>query len=196
MMKTIAAIAATGAAALATANAAAVYEFNVIDGNIVGTLSGTIDVNGAEVSSDGTLGTGIFFGSPAGILQIADADPEPATSYSITGPGSFSTGAGMLPMGATFTGSELFLNSGDTFTLPDDQLVGGVATMVGTFFLEGMDFEDLGIIVGSYTYTLTNGDTFTLVFNDMVAPVPVPGALALFVPAIAGGVIARRRRKA
>jgi hypothetical protein len=172
--------------------AAVLFAFEETGGNVVGTLSGSLNLIGNApwgqfggvsqvVPSSGFLGSSL---SP--ISANTDA-------YTATGPQGF--GSGGLTRGLGF---------GDPFmitSLPGTRFIGvpnGYASgsaLSGSLVFQEASFATLGVDPGSYVYRLEGSpDTVTLRFGDSVAPIPVPAALPLLLGALGLGFAALRRR--
>ena len=173
-----------------TANAALVISASEDAGNVVFTYSGSIDLTG--LTSTGTFfenrnaifpGSGGLFSSGAG-QQVA----------LYTGGTLPAFGSGIVFAG-TGTGDVLNISTNNVFGLATDYVSG--AAINGSLTIIGATFASMGLFEGTFTSTLSNSETISMVIGDGLAdPVPLPAAAFLFAPALGGIIVARRRKAA
>jgi hypothetical protein len=178
-----------GAIALASAlcvpaQASIIYVFTETDGNVVGTLSGSVDTTGLTVFSGTKVsaplfnpGTGQLFSGPGGPVAVIFG-AFAAQSWGSVG----------FHVADSTTGDPFAIAHTNLF-LPFGYVSG--AALSGTLTFLSATFASLGITPGSYVYTLPNEDTVTVRFE---APAPEPATLALLSLGLAGLAVARRRK--
>ena len=171
------------------ADAAVVYSFAEHAGGVTGTLSGTLDLTGAEK----------FF--PQGIAAPALVVPElgallsggpPATVwdiYAAEGPASWGPGTGANATASTGSSVGVFgdVFLGGAYLLLPEGSSGG--PLNGSMSFAGATLASLGITPGSYAYTLPS-DTVTVSFSA----IPLPATLPLLLAALGLAAVAGRRR--
>lgn len=186
MMKSAIAAGALCVSLMAGATQAAVLvAFEETGGDIVGTVSGSLDLTGATFITTDVGTVAALAPTLAGFAGIGTAD----TYTGLSGPSTFGTGATVLGTG---TGDVFGINgNAGAFAVPtgytSGESLGGVITFLGT------TFSDLGIIPGNYVFTLKN-DTVTARFGPATAVVPLPTTLPLLLGAL-GLVFAATRRR-
>lgn len=194
MIKILVSASAALAAIIGTAQAAAIVSFVQDGDDVIASLSGSLDLTGLIADDRDFMvgGDGIL----APDIDVVAVGPNAnLTYYAVTGPGDLD-GMGFL-FGDQATGDTVGVDFDGIATdgVPSlfvaDGFMGG-AVSGETVFL-GVTLASLGVS-GTQLFTLGNGDTLTLIFGD-VAAVPLPGALAMFVPAMIGGIAARRRAR-
>lgn len=165
-------------------NAAALWTFDETGGDVVGTLSGSIDLTGMVYDRSGFTETSIF-PSAGSILSGG-----PATDVyigTITGPSTY--GSGLKTLG-TGTGSVFgFLQNLDLVVVESGYSSNDALS--GTLTFSGTDFATMGIVQGLYQFSLPN-DTITVRFGD-VSQVPLPAGGVLLLSALAGLALRFRR---
>jgi hypothetical protein len=174
-----------------TASAAMVYSFVEQGGDVVGTLSGDLDLTGLN-DITGSSGAALIRPSTGYLLSYSSFSTSKA--FLVSGPDSFgsggptfasaTTGTRVLILPTVYFGSDIFH--------VESAYVSG-APMTGSIVFANQTYASLGITPGDYTWTFENGDTFTLSFATAV---PAPGALPLMAGALAMLGLARRRRSA
>jgi hypothetical protein len=172
----------TALAGAGSARATAIFTFSQVGSNVVGTLSGSLNLTGAVF--DGT--TPSYNPRMDPILGYVNATPAAAPGlsanvYEASGPNSFGTGFSFT---GTATGSGPFeIINGDVI-LPTNYSGG---PLDNTLTIANRTFSSMGIVLGSYTYTITgSGDEVIVRFVTAVG-VPEPSTLALF--GIAGAML-------
>lgn len=174
-----------------SAQAALLFSFQEVGSNVVGTMSGSLDLTG--MTSAGLSFSSGSIGVVPDIALLGIGAPGMHDGYldQIIGPASF--GAGGATFADSSTGDAVFLSGSDNdFFVP----VGYVsnAALVGTLTFLGESFATLGATLGDHVYTLNSADTLTVRFANAAA-VPLPGSLPLVLAALAAlGVASRRRR--
>ncbi|MCQ8185882.1 PEP-CTERM sorting domain-containing protein [Parvularcula maris] len=170
----------------ASANAAAFVTFTEEGGNTIAELSGTLDLTGVTDQ-------GLFASANTGFVDMNNARVgfggagENQRLYSAVGPSVFGTGGNIDA--DSVSGDIIFLlGATDSLWLPAD-FTGG--ELSGTMTFLGVALEAFGFTDDSYVYTLTNGDTLTVLVSNEV---PVPAALPLFGAGLAGLTFLRKRR--
>lgn len=198
MFKRIAAALCAAGTLFAAADAAVLVEFTEVGGNVVGVLSGSLDLTG--LSPELTIQTqavgAIYPSNPS--LDMFPVD-GPTDYYAMTGPTTFGTGG---PFGGTATGTGFgtgfFTFGPPTTTVYVAQVYSDYvsnAPMSGTLTIVGATFADMGVALGDYVWTLANGDTVTLRFSPSALAVPVPAALPLMAAGLGFLGMMRRRAK-
>ena len=185
-MKSLAAIALGFLACTGTAQAAAVMSFEQVGADVVGTLSGSLDLTGMTSAglytaanpyidpSQGVFGTGAGGAYQDGYLQQVSGA---------------AFGAGGPTVATATSGDAVFLwGLGTNLWLPDGYASGDALS--GTVTFGGSSFTSLGVDPGDHVFTLASGDTLTVSFNTTV---PEPGDLALVALGLSALGLARRR---
>jgi hypothetical protein len=183
------------ASALASSSALSAVVVTAVetDGNVVFSGGGSLDLAGATALGGINRGAGI---NPAvGILSMGPfpVGGLPETEYDIvSGPSSFGDQGDFLFISTTSgTGDRFSVDSTQGSTGPVDGIIvpeGYVSgtSLNGTLTFESTTFADLGLVQGSYVWSLPN-DTFTLNI------VPVPAAIWLFLSGL--GLLSWFRRR-
>ncbi|MEL6265204.1 MAG: hypothetical protein AAFR52_06075 [Pseudomonadota bacterium] len=161
-MKQILGAAAVAVLASATvAQSSVVFAFNESGSDLVGVLSGTLDLTGAAVSQPGLADT-VFdaFLRPNEAFLVAGGGTFDFIGYEISGPSAIGSG---LQANGSYTG-DLFTIDGLTLDLRLDQSFTGGA-LSGTLTLPGTTIADLGLTGDTFVWTLTNDETVTVTFG-------------------------------
>jgi hypothetical protein len=170
-----------GTAWAGRADAAATFTFVEQGGNVVGTLSGSLDITGLSSIGDSVDGASVDSG--LAFLRSAPAAATGMLGYDVAGPLFFGPGGGNVAASAR---SGLALNLfggliGGGLLFIESSYSSGDA-MTGSMTFAGTGLAGIHVTPGSYTYTLRNQDTFTLVFREVPAPASLPllaGALGM-----------------
>jgi hypothetical protein len=166
------------------APAAVEFVFEEAGGNVVGTLSGSLDLTGATPVGDFSSDKGAVL-PRFGILSL----PGDGLTYAASGPGDFGQGF-PIEIASSASGSS-FLAQGNLVGVPIGYSSG--QSLSGTMTFLGASFVSLGIDPGTYAYTLQgSNDTVTLRFGTTV--VPLPAALPLMLGALGLAFAAVHRR--
>jgi len=168
------------------ASASLVFSFVESGGNVIGTLSGTLNLAGMSAIGSGT-------NNPNGIipdLAIISSWAGSFDAYAVVGPTSFGTGSSYAYINATSqTGSTFILEGAFGEAMLPSSYTGGALSATLTF--DGATFASLGITPDTYVYTLPN-DTITVQFS----PTPLPATLPLFASGLGLlGLLGWRRKK-
>lgn len=202
-----AALAAAAFTLPATANAAAIFHFSEVGANVVGTLSGSLDLNGASLrtANSTAYGSGMFYrnGSfPLFQLQASDSAVNNQANTWLLESGVLVGTLNSKNVDGTSTGGtskfEIDYDPDPAFRdylyLPSDYVSGSTLSRTLTFANES--FQSLGIAAGDYVFALAGShDTVTLRFQNSTN-VPEPGALALLMAALGAAASVRRKRVA
>jgi hypothetical protein len=172
---------------VSTARSAALLQFEEVGGDVVGSLSGSLNVTGLPQAS--CICTFTAFVRPALGFVITSPFSDLERQYPVTGPSS--VGPGTIPEVASSTTASLVdLDGSDHFLGLPATYFGGPLTGAVTF--AGQTFDTLGLQRGDYVYALSNGDTYTV----SVGGTPLPAALPLFATGLGGlGLLGWRRKR-
>jgi hypothetical protein len=175
------------------AQAAVLFAFEETGGNVVGTLSGELDLAGAASLGTAFLADvpGLLFPPEAGLVLSPAGSGEISETYAIDAPGSF--GGGPVSIATSAAGSLFTLVGafGGNASLGLPEGYAGEA-LAGTITFAGASFASLGIAPGEYVYTLPN-DTVTLRFGRTEV-IPLPASLPLMLGALGLTLAVARRR--
>ncbi len=190
-MKAMIAAAVIGLSGAGAAQAAAIFDFREIGSDVVGTLSGPLDLTGATRLGGGNIRFGSLIEPNSGAFLLATPGSAFDT-YLATGPDNFGVGGESNPSSATGTDLTLILEGFfDYLSISRDYVSG--SEMTGSMTFLGASFVSLGVRLGDYVWRLPN-DTFTLRFaNPDPAPVPLPASMPLL--AVAIGALGWLRRR-
>lgn len=174
--------------AAAGAQAAVLWSFEETGDDVVGTLSGSLDLTGAEfLGSESVAGSSI--GPGIGWVVSMPGIYTSFATYTVSGPPDFGSGV------TTADG----VSVGDPFLIYDHFALVGVAdgytsgsALNGTLTFAGSTFASLGIDPGSYIWSLPN-DTVTLRFGPAPSAIPLPASLSLLLGALGLTFAATRR---
>ena len=171
-----------------SADAAALFAFEESGGDVVGTLSGSLDLTDAAFAGDVFVGSGITPGF--GVVAVQGS----VDRYEITaGPTRF--GGSGNPNGIS-GGGAFYLYSGVQAATRVIGVPGGYSSgedLDSTLAFEGATFASLNVTPGTYVFSLPN-DTLTLRFGPAATtPVPLPAGLPLLVGGL--GLLAMLRRR-
>lgn len=164
--------------------------------------SGTLDVTGLgtfslgspvvhEIASDDSINN--LFGTTMRFLAF------PGSPFSSTPSANFSTtGTGAA---TTFGGSALLLDGGPTLQssplrLDPNDIAGTIWTGSGFMQWDGATLASLGLVQGSYQWTLSNAPANTITLNIGATAVPEPTGVALLGMGAIGLICTRRRKQA
>jgi hypothetical protein len=172
---------------ISVSQASVIFVFSEVGSDLVGNLSGTLDLTGATVSQ------------PASNSNF-DAFLRSNEAFLVAGPGANAEFIGYSVSGATSFGSSdtiLASYTGDLFTL--DGLFGDLrlstsflgGALSGTMTLANTAISDLGLTGNNFIYSLSNGETVTISF---VSQVSAPATLAIFGLSLAGLGWSRRKK--
>jgi hypothetical protein len=165
------------------AEAAVQFSFQEAGGNVVGTVSGSLDLTGATML--GVPG-GSQFTSPGAINPFFGAAGfgSGLDTYSSS---SVSFGINLMTTADSSSGAGFGVSSGRVF------VPGGYAgeALTGTVSFINADFASLGVTPGTYVISLPD-DTVTVSFGSAV--VPLPATLPLLLGAVGLSLAAARRR--
>ncbi|MEM0943307.1 MAG: VPLPA-CTERM sorting domain-containing protein [Pseudomonadota bacterium] len=187
MKQTLGALALLLASAT-TAQSAAVFAFNEDGSDLVGVLSGTLDLTGATINQ-GALSAPVvpFLDAREAVVVGGPGDRAVFISYDLAGPSSF--GSGNIATG-TYVGDLFALDSLFGVLQLSDTFTGG--SLSGTLRVPDVSLADLGLTGTEFTFSLTNAETVTVTFG--VTQIPVPAALPLYLVGLGAiGALARRR---
>lgn len=183
---------------LGMTSAHAVYTITVteVGSNVVMSGSGQINTTGMTLSSGSSYYCGGGGRWPGGGNTLCvGADPAGAiVNSAITAGGVPVMGTGGATSGSSSTGSAVFLASTSLY-LPAGYVSN--ASMSGSTTFNNKTLATLGATVGSYTMTLSSGDTIVV---NVTAATPVPtlgtaGKLAFALLLLTGGYVALQRRR-
>jgi hypothetical protein len=168
--------------------AGVIFSYTEVGSDLVGNLSGTLDLTGAATTQ--TMGTDAFdqFLRPNEAFLVGGGGTFDYVGYSITGPASFGS-----------SGTFLGIYTGDLFVIDgfygDLRLSSGftVGALSGTMTLANTAISDLGLTGDNFVYLLSNGETATVTFTAS-SQVPLPGTLVLMGLGLAGLGWSKRRK--
>lgn len=178
------------ALAAADASAAVLFDFEEGGGDVVGRLSGSLDLTGAVPLGPGSPS----LGDPGLVPLIGGLYNGNAVGdwYLISGPTYFGPGG---PAAASSSTGSLFQLNQAILSLPAGYASG--APLAGTLSFAGATLATLGITPGDYVFTLEGAaaadNAITLRFTPG-AVIPLPATLPLLLGALGLGVVALRRR--
>lgn len=193
-----------GALFAAPAGAVVLLDFQLVGGDIVGTLSGRLDLTGASGAGPGEPGLGNtssgIEANAALVGMSGTADPSVGAWLDLwnttSAPRFFGPGLTVFATGAS--GSAFFVDGRDGRIGVREGYRSGTR-LSGTISFHGwspLTFADLGIIEGTYLFKLPS-DTVVVRFGN-VSPVPLPATGTLLLGGLAGlaGLGRRRKRRA
>ncbi|WP_137181340.1 hypothetical protein [Roseomonas sp. AR75] len=187
-------LAAAGGMWAGKADAAATFTFVEQGGNVVGTLSGSLDL--PATSPIGGLTSGALIFPSLAVIVSAEAAGTATNGYDVLGPDAFGPGV-TNTIADSRSGLVLHLFGGlvgGGLLWVEATYVSGDA-MTGSMTFTGTDFATMGVTPGSYVYTLATQDTLTVVFRA-ATEVPAPASLPLLAGALGmlglAGTVRRR----
>ena len=160
------------------ATAAAVFTIQQVGADVRVTASGTLITNGLTLGATFGPGYGSLRPNPASI--IVGPPPSSGVNYDfytdpISGPSSFGSANGNLGATSAISPASIvgfYKFQGIVFT-PVGFISG--STISGSSTFAGESFASLGLTDGStYTYTLANNETITVIIGSPSAPSAVP----------------------
>ncbi|MBI3349196.1 MAG: PEP-CTERM sorting domain-containing protein [Burkholderiales bacterium] len=190
-----------------TANAAAVFLFSEVGTDVVGRLTGSLDLTGARLKQQNAIAynSGLFYSNgafPAFQLQASNnaidnqANAWFLESGVIAGTQNFNFTSGSSS-GGTSKFEIVYVPgpaSDDIMYLSSDYV--SDSALDRTLTLSSRSFQSLGIAAGDYVFTLAGSlDTVTLRFQNS-SNVPEPGAMALALLALGAAASVRRKAQA
>lgn len=186
------------------ASAVAVFNFVEDGDDVVGTLSGTLDVSGLTATTGPLDGcTDCRFLSSSALILGIETEGLTFDRYLVTGPKFFwtnpftNTGASAVASETTYSGDPFRLWGGQNkIYLPAGY--DGTTELSGTLRIRDRSFASLDIKPGTYDYSLAFGgsvmDSLSVVFDDSPSSnVPLPGGAVLLLSALGGLGLYRRR---
>lgn len=194
-MLRISALATVAVLSLApAADAAAIFAFEEVGNDVIGTLSGSIDLTGL-VAGPGSFG-GAYMYPSAGALSLAPTTPRPnAQVHAVTGPTGYGPRDSILYPTSYSAGTPIALAFEATlFFLSDDYQSG--SPLSGEMFFADSSFALMGVTPGDHVWTFGNQDTFTLRFGPHTTVIPLPATLPLLLGGLGLLGLAGRRRLA
>lgn len=199
-----AAFSAIALAAPATASAAAIFLFSEVGADVVGKLSGSLNLTGATLKSQNSTayGSGLRYrNSPLPFFQLQasndtvdnQADKWLLESGVIAGTQNSKSAAGNSS-GSTSKFEVMYTSdpsSDDVLFLPFGYVSGSALDRTLTF--SSQSFQSLGFAAGDYVFTLAGSrDTVTLRFQN-ASNVPEPGTIFLAMVALGATLSVRRK---
>jgi hypothetical protein len=184
------------------AHAAAIMNVVEVDGNVVATTTGTIDMSGMELLLGPLGASGLFQGDyPGGSALITGStEMEIGAGYGITwsDPPFEISSSGMI-LADFGSGVVLGVFGGNRMFLPNSYVSGTPIDSVAIWY--NKTFEDLGMNVGSYVFTWGSGEnadslTINIGTSSNPAAVPEPATTALLSMGALGMFLFRRLRRA
>ena len=185
----------TSLMALGTATAtqaSVVFAFEEVGADVIGTLSGSLDLTGLSFTLTNKSGIGIQ-ASTGTLFSGVDALHGEAMQVDGVLPPGWSFGSGGLSLATATTGDVFALNNlsgqlrlilGADYSSNDP--------LSGTLLFAGQSFLSMGITPGAYAFDLP-ADTVTISFG--VAAVPLPASGLLLAGTLGFGAMAARRRR-
>ena len=175
-----------------TANAAVMINFADVGGNVVATLTGSLDTTG--LTSEGIFFLNVATQANAGYIGIGAEDVFVNAFSGFTGPSGFGPGSDFVDADAS-VGSNFAFNAtgfGTPFIFVEQDYVSGSA-LAGTATFLGTSLATLGLATGSYVYN-SSADTVTINVGPTGA-VPEPATWAMMIAGVgmAGGALRRRK---
>ncbi len=169
----------------ATAQAAIIATMEEVGSDIVVSGDGTVNLTDLTFINVTSVNVGMTPESPAIGFGADPSDGQAVDKYgSITPPGVFGTGTGMMASSGTGDRFVVFPNE---ILVPDGYISGDFLEFSNTY--DNASFATAGITPGTYVWTWGSGmneDSFTLIIT------PAPGSTALL--GLGGLLLARRRR--
>ncbi len=185
-------VAVLGISTATAANAALIFSIDQVGGNVVSSGAGNLNTAGL---------TDPFNGSPYpqisgsnGIVIVGDTAQVSRYSNAFIGATpSFSNGTQRIANGAS--GNTFGILAGLRFLYLPTNYISGSA-LNGTATYSNQTLASLGLIAGSYVYSLNNSDTVTVNVGPVAAAVPEPGTWAMMLLGFGMiGATARYRRR-
>jgi hypothetical protein len=182
---------AAGLLIAAPASANTVLSFDQVGGDVVGTISGTLDLPDTPLTYTSNAPLPFVYGL-YGIARNGDGTAQAYDLYLVSGPSNFGVLGGGFATASSSDINTMFSLDGTEgrFYVPH-----GLASAIfsgGMTFL-GTTFAQLGLAVGTYNYLFSNGQQFTVQVNALAA-VPLPAGALLLVSGLGALAVFRRRR--
>ena len=180
------------ALALGTAHAAVTISLEESAGDVTMDINGSIDMTGVFAVSDIDFRINAFM-DPNDLIGVENGFIV-LYSGGVTGPDDIGSGMtlnfGSVGVGSdTFTFDPRFGNIG----LTTDYQSGSIISASALFANES--FASLGVTMGTYVWTLGNGDTITIQAGPVMDPDPVPVPLPALLFATGVSLIGLRKRR-
>lgn len=199
-----AALSAMALSAPTTTSAAAIFLFSEVGTDVVGKLTGSLNLTGAtlQLPNATAYDSGLFYSNgafPVFQLQASNSTIDnQASGWRLESGVIAGTQNSKIAPGNSSGSTSKFeivyyldATSDDVLYLPSDYVSGSALDRALTF--SSQSFQSLGIAAGDYVYTLAGSrDTVTLRFQN-ASNVPEPGTMILAVLALGAAVSVRRK---
>lgn len=183
-------VAVLGISTATAANAALIFSIDQVGGNVVSSGAGNLNTAGLTEPFNGSPYPQISGSN--GIVIVGDTAQVSRYSNAFIGSApSFSNGTQRIANGAS--GNTFGILAGLHFLyLPTDYISG--SALNGTATYSNQTLASLGLIAGSYVYSLNNSDTVTVNVGPVAAAVPEPATWGMMLLGF-GAMGFRMRRK-
>ena len=160
-----------------------------VGSDVIFSASGSVDLNGVSFIGNGTLSNGPTV-RPNRELVLFGATNASVTLYGL-GSNWPLWGTGSNLIAATSSTGDTFGFANGVIFLPTGYQ--SLSALSATMIFANQSFQSLGITPGTYSFAAGNSNN-SAILNVLVAEVPIPAALPLFVTGLLGLGLARIRK--
>lgn len=196
--KTFVAAGLCAAAMLATvpAKASVLIAFQQSGGDVVATLSGSMDLSGETIDyTDPTFSFGPLISPSVGFFRNSLGTSQSMVGYYDVVSNASDPYGSTSNIFATSSSGDFFDKAGPNIFLSSDYIFG--SALNGSMTFVGATLSSLGLNLGGTIYNVVTGDNITIRVGS-VSPVPLPAALPLLTGGLGffGMIGWRRQRRA